>query len=91
MLKRKSNATYEITVAGGGRAQTYQCENRKEKDKWLYTYLTNDEKWWSHEQYQQSPYSSFDKWFREFTKPQNIGSYQSIRTKTKTILIKKIL
>ena len=91
MFKRKSNATYEITVVGGGRTQTTKCGNRKEKDKWLYEYLINDEKWWAYEQYEKSPYSSFDKWFREFTKPQDFGAYQSIRTKTKTILIKKIL
>ena len=91
MFKKSSNATYEITLVNKGVNTTIKCANRKEKEKWLYNYLTKDEKWWAYEEFNNSTYSSFDSWFKAFIQPPKIGSYQSIKIKTKTILIKKIL
>ena len=84
-------ATYKIIVASNGRYETYELENKKTKNKWLYEYLSNDERMWAWEQWQNSPYKTFEKWVREYIKPQwKESDFQSFRINKKLILIKKI-
>jgi hypothetical protein len=84
-------ATYKIIVVNSGMHETYELENKKAKDKWLYEYLTCQEKMWAWEQWGNSDCKSFDKWFKEFIKPKWKESHlQSFRINKKLILIKKI-
>lgn len=84
-------ATYKITVASNGKYETYELESKKAKDKWLYEYLTCQERMWTWEQWQNSSYKTFDKWFREYIKPQfKWADLQTFRINKKVILIKKI-
>lgn len=83
-------ATYKITVVESGRQETYELESKKAKDKWLYEYLTCQEKMWAWEQWGNSDYKTFDKWFKEFIKPKwKESNLQSFRINKKLILIKK--
>lgn len=83
--------TYKIIVASGGQYDTYELENKKAKDKWLYEYLTCQERLWAWEQWRNSPYKTFEKWFKEYIKPQwKESDLQSFRINKKLILIKKI-
>ena len=83
-------ATYKIIVISSGRQETYKLENKKAKDKWLYEYLTNQEKMWAWEQWGNSDCETFDKWFKAFIKPQwKESELQSLRINKKLILIKK--
>jgi hypothetical protein len=84
-------ATYKITVVENGRHETYELESQKAKDKWLYEYLTNQEKMWAWEQWQNSNYPTFDKWFKEFIKCKwKESDLQSLYVNQKIIIIKKI-
>jgi hypothetical protein len=83
-------ATYKITVVNNGSYTTYELENKKAKDKWLYEYLTYQERLWAWEQWGNSDYKTFDKWFKEFIKPTwKESNLQSFRINKKLILIKK--
>lgn len=83
-------ATYKITVVNNGSYTTYELENKKAKDKWLYEYLTYQERLWAWEQWGNSDYKTFDKWFKEFIKPKwKESNLQSFRINKKLILIKK--
>jgi inhibitor of KinA sporulation pathway (predicted exonuclease) len=83
-------ATYKITVVNNGSYTTYELESKKAKDKWLYEYLTYQERLWAWEQWGNSDYKTFDKWFKEFIKPQwKESELQSLRINKKLILIKK--
>jgi hypothetical protein len=83
-------ATYKITVVENGRQETYELENKKAKDKWLYEYLTCQERLWAWEQWGKSTHKTFDKWFKEFIKPKwKESNLQSFRINKKLILIKK--
>ena len=90
-FKKKSNCSYEITIIENGVSAKVVCNSKREKDKWLYNYFTNDEKWWALGQYEQTNYPSFEKWVKDFIKPEwEFGRFQSIRIRnTKTILIVK--
>ena len=82
--------TYKIIVASSGQYDTYELENKKAKDKWLYEYLTCQERLWACEQWGNSDYKTFDKWFKKFIKPKwKISDLQSLRINKKLILIKK--
>ena len=84
-------ATYKIIIISDGRQATYECENEKAKDKWLYEYLTCQERLWAWEQWGNSNHKTFDKWFKAFIKPQwKESELQSLRINKKLILIKKI-
>jgi hypothetical protein len=83
-------ATYKITVVENGRHETYELESQKAKDKWLYEYLTCQERLWAWEQWGKSTHKTFDKWFKEFIKPKwKESNLQSFRINKKLILIKK--
>jgi hypothetical protein len=83
-------ATYKIIIISDSRQETYQLENKKAKDKWLYEYLTNQEKMWAWEQWGNSTHETFEKWFKEFIKPQwKESELQTLRINKKLILIKK--
>ena len=83
--------TYTITVAKRGMCETYELESKKAKDKWLYEYLTGQERQWSWEQWQNSTYKTFDKWFKESIKPKwKICSLQVLLVNRTTIIIKRI-
>lgn len=83
-------ATYKIIVAYNGRNETYELENKKAKNKWLYEYLTCQEKLWAWEQWCNSGYKTFEKWFKEFIKPEwKESNLQSFRINHKLIVIKK--
>lgn len=82
--------TYKIIVVADGRNETYELESKKAKDKWLYEYLTCQERLWAWEQWGNSDYKTFDKWFKEFIKPKwKESNLQSFRINKKLILIKK--
>ena len=84
-------ATYKIIVASNGKYETYELESKKAKDKWLYEYLTCQERMWAWEQWQNSPYKTFEKWFKEYFKEHFQGAnLQTFRINKKLILIKKI-
>ena len=84
-------ATYKIIIVSNGKQETYELENKKAKDKWLYEYLTCQERLWAWEQWGNSSYKTFEKWFKDFIKPQwEESSLQSLRINKKLILIKKI-
>ena len=83
-------ATYKITVVSNGNHETYELENKKAKDKWLYEYLTYQERMWAWEQWNNSGYKTFEKWFKEFIKPKwKESNLQSFRINKALILIKK--
>lgn len=83
-------ATYKITVVNNGSYTTYELENKKAKDKWLYEYLTSQERMWAWEQWQNSIHKTFEKWFKDFIKPQwEESDLQLLRINKKLILIKK--
>ena len=68
-----------------------QCATEKEKNQWLYEYLSNDERMWAWEQWQNSPYKTFEKWFKEYTKEQfKWADLQTFRINKTLILVKKI-
>ena len=82
--------TFKITIVKNGKYETYELENKKAKDKWLYEYLTCQEKIWAWEQWKNSNHTTFKKWFKEFIKPKRKKSnLQSFRINKKLILIKK--
>jgi hypothetical protein len=83
-------ATYKITVVNNGSHETYELENKKAKDKWLYEYLTYQERMWACEQWHNSTHKTFEKWFKEFIKPKwKESNLQSLRINKTLILIKK--
>jgi hypothetical protein len=83
-------ATYKITVIDNGGQRKYELKNKKEKNKWLYDYLTCQERLWAWEQWANSTYKTFDKWFKEFIKPQwKVSNLQSLRINKTLVLIKK--
>lgn len=83
-------ATYKITVITNGSYETYELESKKAKDKWLYEYLTCQERKWAWEQWANSDCKSFEKWFKKFIKPQwQWSGLQSLRINKKLILIKE--
>ena len=91
MFFKRKKQPYKITVVENGGTSSYECQTEKEKNQWLYNYLSNDERMWAWVQWQNSPYKTFDKWFVEYIKPQwKESSLQSIRINKKLILIKKI-
>lgn len=82
--------TYKIIVARKGKYETYELESKKAKDKWLYEYLTCQEKMWALEQWKNSTHKTFEKWFKEFIKPQwKESNLQSFHINKNLILIKK--
>lgn len=82
--------TYKIIVAYNGGNETYELNSKKAKDKWLYEYLTYQERMWAWEQWQNSPYKTFKKWFKEFIKlKREESNWQSLRINKKLIVIKK--
>lgn len=83
-------ATYKIIIISNGRQETYELENKKAKDKWLYEYLTCQERMWVWEQWKNSDYKTVEKWFKEFIKPKwKESNLQSLRINKTLILIKK--
>lgn len=83
-------ATYKIIVAYNGGQRTYELESKKAKDKWLYEYLTCQERMWAWEQWQSSKHKTFKKWFKEFIEPKwKESNLQSFRINKTLILIKK--
>jgi len=83
-------ATFKITIVDNGRHETYEFKNKKAKDKWLYEYLTSQERLWAWEQWKNSMHKTFEKWFKEFIKPKwKESNLQSFRINKKLILIKK--
>lgn len=83
-------ATYKIIVVSNGSHETYELENKKAKDKWLYEYLTYQERMWAWEQWNNGGYKTFEKWFKEFIKPKwKESNLQSLRINKTLILIKK--
>ena len=83
-------ATYKIIVVDSGRQETYELESKKAKDKWLYEYLTCQERLWAWEQWGDSNCKTFEKWLKEFIKPQwKESNLQSLRINKTLILIKK--
>lgn len=90
-FKKKSNCSYEILIIENGATTKVACNSKEEKNKWLYNYFANDEKWWALEQYEQTNYPSFEEWIKDFIKPKwDFCRFQSIRIRnTKTILIIK--
>ena len=83
-------ATFKITIVENGRHEIYEFENKKAKDKWLYEYLTCQERLWAWEQWGNSTHKTFDKWFKEFIKPKwKESNLQSFRINKKLIVIKK--
>lgn len=83
-------AIYKIIVVENGRQETYELENKKAKDKWLYEYLTCQERMWAWEQWGNSIHKTFEKWFKEFIKPKwKESNLQSFRINKTLILIKK--
>ena len=81
---------YKIIVANNGRNETYEFESKKAKDKWLYEYLTCQERIWAWEQWANSKCKTFEKWVKEFIKPKwKESNSQSFRINKKLILIKK--
>ena len=82
--------TFKITIVKNGRHEIYEFENKKAKDKWLYEYLTCQERVWAWEQWKNSPHKTFEKWLKEFVKPKlKKSNLQSFRINRKLILIKK--
>ena len=82
--------TFKITVVENGRYKIYEFENKKTKDKWLYEYLTYHERAWSWEQWKNSNCKTFEKWLKQFIKPQwKESNLQSFRINNKFIIIKK--
>ena len=83
-------ATYKIIVVNNGSHETYEPESKKAKDKWLYEYLTCQERMWVWEQWKNSDYKTVEKWFKEFIKPKwKESNLQSLRINKTLILIKK--
>ena len=83
-------ATYKIIVVNNGRQESYELENKKAKDQWLYEYLTCQERLWAWEQWADSNCKTFEKWLKEFIKPQwKESNLQSLRINKTLILIKK--
>ena len=82
--------TYKITVVENGKHESYELENKKAKDQWLYEYLTCQEKMWAWEQWENSNCKTFEKWFKQFIKPQwKESNLQLFHINSKLILIKK--
>lgn len=82
--------TFKITIVKNGRHEIYEFKNKKAKDKWLYEYLTCQERVWAWEQWRNSTHKTFEKWLKEFVKPKwKKSSLQSFRINKKLILIKK--
>ena len=91
MFFKRKQQPYKITVVGQYGTYTYDCETEKAKREWLYNYLANDEGLWAWEQWQQSPYRTFDKWVKEFTREQfKWADLQTFRINKTLILVKKI-
>ena len=87
----KKKQPYKIVIVGRQGTQTFECATEKEKNRWFYEYLSNDERMWAWEQWKKSPYKTFDKWFKEYIKPQwKECDLQSFRINKKLIVIKKI-
>lgn len=87
---KKQKSTFKIIIVENGRMSIYDCENKKEKNQWLYDFLTREERMWAWEQWENSKYKTFDKWFKEFIKPKWKESHlQSFRIKNKLVLINK--
>ena len=83
-------ATYKIIVVSNGRHESYELESKKAKDKWLYEYLTCQERMWVWEQWKNSDYKTVEKWFKDFIKPKwKESNLQSFHINKKLILIKK--
>lgn len=87
----KKKQSYEITVVRHQGTQTFECATEKEKNQWFYEYLSNDERMWAWEQWQNSPYKTFGKWVKEYTKEQfKWADLQTFRINKTLILVKKI-
>ena len=83
-------ATYKITVVENGKYKIYELESKKAKDKWLYEYLTYQEKMWAWEQWKNSTHKTFEKWLKQFVKPKwKESNLQLFYINKKLILIKK--
>ena len=81
-------ATYKIIEVENGSHETYELESKKAKDKWLYEYLTCQERMWVWEQWKNSDYKTVEKWFNDFIKPQwKESNLQSFRINNKFIII----
>ena len=86
----KQKPTFKIIIVESGRQETYECEDEKAKNQWLYEYLTCQERLWAWEQWGNSNFKTFEKWFKEFIKPEwKESNLQSFRINKKLILIKK--
>lgn len=82
--------TYKIAVVENGKYKTYELESKKAKDKWLYEYLTYQEKMWAWEQWKNSTHKTFEKWLKQFVKPKwKESNLQLFYINKKLILIKK--
>ena len=91
MFFKKKQQPYTITIADKGHTQTFECATEKEKNQWLYEYLSNNERMWAWVQWQSSPHKTFDKWFKEYVTTQwKDSNWQTFRINKKLILIKKI-
>lgn len=63
---------------------------KKEIKQWLYKYLTTVEKLWAWEQWQFSPYKTFNKWFKHFIQKPHKGKYHIlIINKTKLFITRQ--
>ncbi len=83
-------ATFKIIIVNHGGQEIYEFENEKAKNKWLYEYLTCQERLWAWEQWQNSNHKTFDKWFKEFIKCKwKESDLQSLYVNQKIIIIKK--
>lgn len=90
MFFKRKQQPYKITVISNG-SKTYECQTEKEKQQWLYDYLTNNERLWAWAQWQQSTYKTFDQWFKAFIKPTwKESTLQTFRINKTLILVKKI-
>ena len=65
---------YKITLIDSGSQKVFYFNNKKEKDKWLYELFTCQERTWAFLQLENSPYKTFDKWFKNFVKPKWKGN-----------------
>ena len=88
-FKRKQHS-YKITIVENGRTQIYKCSTKKEKNQWLYDYIMETEKVWVWQEYNESNYSSVEKWLKDYLQPQwKESSMQFLRINKKIILIKQ--
>lgn len=86
----KQKFTFKIIIIENGKTTTYECESKKEKNQWFYNLLTQEERMWAWEQWKNSKYKTYNKWFKKFIQSEWEESHlQSFQIRNKVILIKK--